>query len=134
MSTTLLAASAALAQAHYIPPLPILSTRDPLTNTSTPAPAGGNSTYPGINTPSDPAYAHSAAWKLYIAFLVVGAIMAVAVPVLGGACFWFRVRRGKGKKQKGDDVEMSGLSKMKARAMVEGMMRPQNAHVRPGRY
>ncbi|OSS53328.1 hypothetical protein B5807_02650 [Epicoccum nigrum] len=136
MTTTLLLTGlAALTQAHILPPLPILSVRDPLANTSTPAPAGGtpNSTYPGFDSLSHPAYSHSAAWKVYIAFLVLGIFIAVLVPALG-FWIWFRARRGKGKKQGGRDVEMSGLQKLKARAMAEGVLRPQGAHVRPERY
>ena len=135
----LLAASAALTQAYLIPPLPILSVRDPLSNTTitTPAPAGGNLnstfTYPGINAPRAPGYTHIAGWKVYIAFLVLGIVAAVLVPLLGGL-LWYLPRRGKGgKNPKNGDVEMSRLAKMKVRGMVN-MVRPQNAHVKPERY
>jgi hypothetical protein len=132
-TTLLLAAFAALAQAHVIPPLPILQVRDPLSNTSTPAPAGGNFTYtyPGFNSPSDPAYTHSAAWKVYIAFLVLGSCMAVVVPLLG-VLYWFLARRNKDGKKPKEDVEMSRLSRM--RGMAEGVLPLRNAHVRPERY
>ena len=136
-TTLLLAAFAALAQARVIPILPILAVRDPLSNTSTPAPAGGNLnstfTYPGINAPRAPGYTHIAGWKVYIAFLVLGIVAAVLVPLLGGL-LWYLPRRGKGgKNPKNGDVEMSRLAKMKVRGMVN-MVRPQNAHVKPERY
>lgn len=134
-TTLLLAAFAALAQARVIPILPILAVRDPLSNTSTPAPAGGNSTfaYPGFNAATDPAYKHSAAWKVYLAFFVIGIVMAVILPLLG-AGLWYRARRSKSGKQPEEGVEMSRLAKLKARAGVEGLKAPQNAHVRGERY
>lgn len=136
MATTLLfAAFAALTQARVIPTLPILSVRDPLSNTSTPAPAGGNSTftYPGSSATSDPAYKHSAAWKVYLAFFITGIAMAILLPALG-AWLWYRARRSKSGKEPMEGVEMSRLAKLKARAMVKGLMPPRNAHVRSERY
>jgi hypothetical protein len=129
MATTfLLATFAALAQAHVIP---ILSVRDPIANTTAPAPAGGNSTYtyPGFDSPSDPAYKHSAAWKVYLAFLIIGIAVAVFLPALGAWLWWSLTRRSKNRKEPKEDVEMSRMSKLKTRGMVEGLMPPRNAHV-----
>lgn len=137
MATTLLLATfAALAQAHVIPPLPILQVRDPLANTSSPAPAGGNSTYtyPGFNSPSDPAYKHSAAWKVYIAFLVISIAVAILLPLFGTLFWRSLIRRSKDGKEPKENVEMSLMSKLKARGMIEGLLPPRNAHVRPERY
>ena len=135
-TTLLLAAFAALTQARVIPPLPILEVRDSLANASmpAPAPAGGNSTftYPGSNAASGPAYKHSAAWKVYLAFFIIGTLMAAFV-VLGSAG-WYLTRRCKSGKEPKEGVEMSRLAKLKARAMVEGLMPPRNAHVRSERY
>ncbi|KAF2998996.1 hypothetical protein E8E13_007757 [Curvularia kusanoi] len=127
-STTHLLAFTALitlAQARVFHPLPPIQVRDTAHNSTTPYPAGGNSTL----SHTVPSYDHSTAWRVYIGFLVFGILTAILVPLVATSpdtMSWYRGMRGLKKAKKiGYDVEFASAVKMSQ------MKRPEGAHMRP---
>lgn len=135
-STLIFVTFAALAQAGLVPLLPPflppLSVRDaPRNSTITmAAPFGLNSTQSNLGP--DVHYLDTVAWKVYIAFLVLGILTAaLMLPVVYSTDLlsWYRSRRAeKQNKQREIDVK---VAKAKMREMLQ---QPEHAHLRAERY
>ena len=119
---------AAFAQARYTPILPPMPVHKMLQNSTINASAGQNSTM--INDKPSRNY-NTTSYKVYIGFMVFGAIAAVFFLLFAcsfDAWKWYRgMGKGKEIKQRKVDVEW-------AKAKMREMTKPPAAYVRPERY
>ncbi|KAF1924887.1 uncharacterized protein M421DRAFT_95043 [Didymella exigua CBS 183.55] len=127
-TTTLLILFATLAQASLTPPLPPIIAREDFHNSTnyTNISVGQNTTYPGAESLRD---YDTAAYKIYIAFMVFGTISAaLMLPVIysSDALHWRRQKKHEtATRQRKKDVAEATARK---RQMQRETTRPQQAH------
>ncbi|KAF2628959.1 hypothetical protein BU25DRAFT_465994 [Macroventuria anomochaeta] len=126
-TTIVLTMFATLAQAGLLPFLPSIEVRDMLQNSTANVYAGQNTTQVDPESMRD---YNTTEYRVYIAFLVSGIVMAVAI--LPVSCspdilYWYRRKReDKQVRQRKADVEM-------ATAKMRAMAQPDMVYLRPER-
>lgn len=129
-STLILMALAALAQAGRITLPPPILIRDTVQNSTFIARLDQDFTR--VDAGPKVHYKDTVAWQMYIAFLVLGILIAVLMPAAvysPDMLYWYRSMRAKKQtEQRKVDVEVATLK------MQDMLQRPEGAHLRTERY